>query len=243
MLETKTIEYIMAKAAKSKRKMYEIAEDIEIPLIRACWSKKAKVILTSDLHHNAMSVLPELVSRLDDPKEWIFVSAGDMAGSGVKGSDGDSSEALQYAQGVFKKVFFVHGNHDLEVPFLSTMRNDDGSYCHLHDRVQDIPEIGKIGGVDGIISSKKKLQRLPLKEYLRVLDKVTRQSLDLLVTHEVPKITDGKVGREEILTPVLDSRTGYHLFGHHHFREGWCFPIRKTCFLNVDSRVLLLSSE
>ncbi|BBM86869.1 metallophosphoesterase family protein [Candidatus Uabimicrobium amorphum] len=213
-----------------------------VTIIEAEGDVQCPIILTSDLHNNTDLVLNHLEEVLPKAKDWTFISAGDMAGDGKKGGDGDAIPHLQWAKGLFRRVYFVQGNHDFNSPHAQKMKNSDGTLCHLSRRRQNIAELGWIAGMDGIISSKKKLHRTPKKEYFREIQNLAKKGLQWLVTHEVPcipSISKQKKGYAQLTEIVTNSNIQCHVFGHCYFSE-WYGKIKSSSFFGVDGRVILL---
>ncbi|WP_372368932.1 metallophosphoesterase [Candidatus Uabimicrobium sp. HlEnr_7] len=205
----------------------------------------APVILTSDLHHNALELMDLIAEKVQTPREFIFISAGDMAGTGIIGSNGDPTMAIEKASSYFKKVFFVNGNHDQTSSILQGKRNADKSNCHLHNRVQSIDSFGTIAGVDGIISRKKLLHRIPKQNYIDTLHRVVASSPQWLITHEIPEIpeiTNKSSGDFDLRELVINSGVRFHVFGHHSFKNFYG-TINNTTFINVDSRVICMRNS
>ncbi|WP_372366689.1 metallophosphoesterase [Candidatus Uabimicrobium sp. HlEnr_7] len=213
-----------------------------IKIIEGKIDTQCPMIITSDLHSNTKLVLDYLEKKLEKTKEWTFISAGDMAGNGKKGSNGDATPNLQWAQGLFRRIYFVQGNHDLESSITKSMKNSDGTYCHISRRIQEIEELGYIAGIDGIMSTKKKLHRISPKEYFREIKRLTKEKLEWLITHEVPcipSISKQKKGSSELAKIVIENNVKHHVFGHCYFPH-WHGTIKNSRFLAVDGRVLLL---
>ncbi|BBM82949.1 metallophosphoesterase family protein [Candidatus Uabimicrobium amorphum] len=203
------------------------------------------VVITSDLHHNAVELVDVIAEKVQRAQDFIFLSAGDMAGTGILGSNGDPTRAMERASSHFKKVFFVNGNHDEVSDILQGKRNTDGSHCHVHNRVQTIDELGVIAGVDGIISRKKLLHRMPKKDYVRILQSVVASSPEWLLTHEIPQIPEiinKSSGDFDLREIVKKSEVRFHIFGHRSFKNFYG-TLGKTTFINVDSRVVCMRRE
>lgn len=203
------------------------------------------VILTSDLHHNALELMDLIAEKVKNPREFTFISAGDMAGTGIIGSNGDPTTALEMASCYFKKVFFVNGNHDEPSSILQGKRNVDKSNCHLHNRVQSVNSLGTIAGVDGIISRKQLLHRIPKKIYMDILHRMVASSPQWLITHEIPQIpeiTNKASGDFDLRELVINSEVRFHVFGHHSFKNFYG-TIDKTTFINVDSRIICMRNS
>lgn len=200
------------------------------------------VVITSDLHHNAVELMDVIAAKVERARDFVLLSAGDMAGTGILGSNGDPTLAIERACSYFKKVFFVNGNHDEVSHILQGKRNSDGSYCHLHNRVQTIDELGIIAGVDGIISRKKLLHRTPKKDYMCILQNMVVSSPQWLLTHEIPQIPEivnKASGDFDLRETVVKSQTRFHIFGHRSFKQFYG-TLGNTTFINVDSRVVCM---
>lgn len=185
-----------------------------------------KFLLSSDLHSKAMSIFRTLdVEGL--LKDANVILAGDMSGEALakKGSDGDALPLYRFILSRAKRLYFVQGNHDIFSPEQEELKNKDGTFCCLHDKVVLTP-FGKIGGINGIVGKPNRGKHVySKKEYNSYLQKLRQAKVDILVTHE----------------PITDKIARVHLYGHHHeplvLDSGFVNQHR----INLDARVIVLS--
>jgi len=148
-------------------------------------------ILLSDMHAVALEIAQKLES-MDLLKDSIVIAAGDMAGTGKIGSDGDPYEAYKYFLDHSKAFYFVQGNHDYYSDEVEGLRNKDDTFCSLDRYVVTLGEAGlRVGRVHGIIGKDKpELHKFPRGVYQTYLRQVLGKGLDVLVTHETPSTFD-----------------------------------------------------
>ena len=198
------------------------------------------VIMISDAHSHTQSIIDYLVNNYDLSK-YIILTTGDMAGEHLYGSDGVPTEFYKLFLEHGNSFYFVQGNHDLpdENKECNTLKNKNGLRCMIHGQLSKIP-LGRIGGVNGIISSKKKHHPYKILEdtYLGYLDKYIGQCLNVLLIHDTPKHSDQVIGKEEIWKRVKKIRPNVCVYGHCHHSEPYYFidGIHLFC---ADSRVLI----
>lgn len=192
-------------------------------------------ILTGDLHTYGLQVFQTLHSYIDLNK-FIVLSVGDMAGNGNKGADVDPTELYTFINEHSKKFYYVQGNHDLQSPTTSDHNIVDGTVVNT--------EIGKIGGVNGIISDKKRLYRLPEKEFLQHIQSSLNQNINILLTHETPALP---VFDPKYKTPCIGQKSLYsslkspliYVYGHCHHTVFYHY-ISGIHFINADARVIIV---
>lgn len=186
-------------------------------------------ILLSDMHDMALTIA-EILHKMGHLKDSIVIAAGDMAGTGKLGSDGDPIAVYSYFVEHAKAFYFVQGNHDYFSDACESLRNSDGSLCSLDQKTADVGGL-RIGGVHGIIGKDKPgVHKRPANIYHCYLKNVLKRGIDVLVTHETPTTIDGKLLKGLPL----------HLFGHHHRNK--ILEIAKSGETSVclDGRVLFL---
>jgi predicted phosphodiesterase len=71
-------------------------------------------IVTSDLHNHAEAVFERIKNETNiNIKDFHIITAGDMAGQGYFGSDGNPTKVYKYLSKNSKSLLVVQGNHDL----------------------------------------------------------------------------------------------------------------------------------
>jgi len=190
-------------------------------------------ILTSDLHTHGLNVFTTLISYINLDK-FIVLSVGDQAGDGRKGTDSDPTELYNFIGENSESFYYIQGNHDLISP--TTINNNiaDGTIINT--------KIGKIGGINGIISEKKRLYCLPEKDFLGYIKKL--ENIDILLTHETPAlpILDSKykvpcIGQQSLYSALKSPLI--HVYGHCHHTEFYHY-ISGIHFINADARVIII---
>lgn len=187
------------------------------------------VVTMSDLHSVSFDLIKKMVKSKYIKPNSIVIMTGDMAGTGKLGPAGDADpyQLYQYMLENCASLYFVQGNHDIKNSEVYNLKNPDGTPCCVSDVVIDTP-IGRIGGLDGIISKQsipdrhKYLESEYLKRYKRVKD----MKPEIMLTHQPP-------AEQLIFAPV-------HLFGHAH-TDNYNKVLNGCTCLNMDSRVFIFS--
>lgn len=217
----------------------------DLPRIEVTWMEGSpyteNVLITSDLHKDLVPVLDHLDTILR-PEEWVFISAGDMAGTTRFGVDGNPTEGYRRILKEFKVFYFIAGNHDILDEECQTWTNKDGSPCDL--AVGGVREIAgqKFLGQHGIISTKQKPNRFSLEEYQKPFKAGTK--VHTVVTHQPVQI-DGfapeirPCGLEPV---VIELKPSLYVFGHHHV-EPALLTAGEITYLSCDSRVFLFEKN
>jgi hypothetical protein len=167
-----------------------------------------------------------------------------MAGNLIFGADGDPTEFYRYLvqDAKVKSLSVIQGNHDLP-PKPTDPSKALIEQCFLPDGKVHNTDLGRIGGVHGIISNKPHPYKVPEKTYLQHLKRLRGQKLDILVTHDTPRfIYNGQefIGKDEIYNEVLLIKPKIYIYGHcHHYRVHT--EHKGIHFLNVDGRVLIIN--
>jgi len=212
-----------------------------LPQIDVIWLSGApytrNILFSSDLHKDLIPAL-DYLQGLIDPAEWIFISAGDMAGTDQFGEDASPSKGYQRILDAYKAFYYVAGNHDILEPEILEMTNNDGSPCNLSGRTVQIGD-HVFGGVGGIIGNEKKLNRLSLENFERTLKKLHK--VNTLIAHQPvsvsrfePKLSSsGLEPSIERMAPIIN------VFGHARLDPVWVAH-GDTTYLNADGRILLL---
>lgn len=166
-----------------------------------------------------------------------------------RGATGDVTGVwLEFAR-TFAWVAGVAGNHDL-FPEGGASRQLErcASVAILDGEIFDDSGL-VIGGVSGIIGTKRKVGRKPERLFLELLTRVLKHNPAIVVLHQGPPgRTPGQVGeasiREHLNRHLKRSQQVLVICGHAHWNEplsteskaGWTV-------VNVDSRVLVLLPE
>lgn len=198
------------------------------------------VIMISDAHSHTQAVINYLMIHYDLSK-YIIITVGDMAGELIYGSDGVPTEFYKQFLEHSHRFYFVQGNHDLpdENKECNKLKNKDGSLCMVHGKVFNTP-IGRIGGINGIVSSRKKAHPYKIHEekYLGYLDIYGKHRLDVLLIHDTPQHSDKVIGKPEIWDRVKKIKPRVCIYGHCHHQKPYYF-VDGIHLFNADSRVLI----
>lgn len=106
-------------------------------------------------------------------------------------------------------------------------------------------EIGKFGGINGIISDKKKLHRTPESQFLKHVQTLLNQNINILLTHDTPALP---IIDEKYKTPCIGQNSLYsilkgpliHIYGHCHHSVFYHY-ISGIHFINPDARVIIVT--
>jgi predicted phosphodiesterase len=185
---------------------------------------KQRIILTSDLHTKGLEVF-KLLNDQGYLKDTVVLCAGDMCGDGTKGTNMDAMPLYKFILSTnVSYLYFVQGNHDLFSNEQETLKNKDGSYCCLHNKSVESP-VGLIGGINGIIGKDDAIHhKYAENKYIKMLDKLNDQKLDIIMTHDVPR---------------KSNPAKLHVYGHHHQKYVW-FYVNKQLTCNVDARIIFM---
>lgn len=231
-------------------KINEVSLDVLTISNKLSISKLSSLIIQSlsPVHAQAQAVWDKLSTEID-LRKYIVICAGDMAGIlNIYGEDADPTQTYQFIADRAKALYIIQGNHDLppkNLKDLTEMKNKNGTYCYLPDGKSIKTELGKIGGVHGIISDKVHPYKKHLELYLKFLNRVLVEKLDILVTHDTPSVIyDNKecVGNKEIYELVKKYKQRVHIYGHCH-HPFFYHRIENTHFFNVDARILIIDRE
>ncbi len=195
-------------------------------------------ILMSDLHNNTQQVIDYLTDRYDLAK-YVVITVGDMSGNDKAGGDGVSTGFYQQLRDKSEAFYYVQGNHDLpdDQKECDSMKNYDGSLCMVHRQTIHLDKVGKIGGVNGIISNKVHPYKMAEKAYLTHL-KTYKGKLDVLLLHDTPKHSPNVVGREDIWHTIKTLNVPIVVYGHCHHTKPYYYTNRIHLF-NVDARIII----
>lgn len=203
---------------------------------------KEPTIAMSDIHSHTSEVIDRL-SMYVDLSKCVVITAGDMAGAMVYGSDADPTEDLLHLNDMSKEFYYVHGNHDAPTKEtnekLRQLLNREGKYCSL-----DAVSLPMLGGVDGIISEKAHINKFPKHTYLQKLERVLKSKVHVLLTHETPCIPkyysngDRYIGNMELFELVNKYKPKVHMYGHCHHPEPFSL-INGVQYVNLDARIII----
>lgn len=191
-------------------------------------------IVMSDIHGNTNELI-HMLNEYVNLSKFIVITAGDMAGQHLYGSDGDPSDYYEFLKNQSLQFYYVQGNHDLP-----SKKKIDGSLdCKTVNT-----SIGKIGGVDGIISGKNHAYKFYESDYMAKLRDVLMKNPHIIVTHDTPSIPinnkygERYIGRENIYEMINKSKVKIHIYGHCH-HEQIINVVNGKHYINVDGRVLI----
>lgn len=203
-------------------------------------------VIMSDIH----SKTPELVKILNEYlhlDKFVVLTAGDMAGEDIFGTDGDPTPSYKYLNEICKEFYFVQGNHDLpdyENHEETKMKNKQNKRAMIKNGESVNSLIGKIMGINGIISNKSHPYKMSKYKYFEHLQKGLSKRPTILMTHETPSIyafyDDGAryVGNEEIFKIVNKRKPKIHIYGHCHHPQFYNH-INGVHYINADARVII----
>lgn len=203
------------------------------------------VIAMSDIHSHT----PELVVMLDEfvnLDQFVVITAGDMAGEHIMGSDGIPTPEYQYINNRAKEFYFVQGNHDLpdNENKQYTIKNKQNNYAMIQNGVSTKTLVGSISGVHGIISGKPHPYKMSRYNYNILLKKALSRHPYILITHDTPSIPkfydngDRYNGSTELFDLVDKFKPKIHFYGHCHHPEFYNL-INNVHYINLDGRVLI----
>lgn len=211
-------------------------------------------IITSDLHSHTKQVF-YLLEKYLKLENFTVIAAGDMAGAQIFGSDGDPTEDYEYMIERCGEFYFSQGNHDL--PSYDNngrekrLRNHNSHFgnhtlCSLEESQSVDSRIGKIAGLDGIISDRKHPYKFHHKEYCQKMMKKLETHPQIFVTHDTPAIPrkydrsdDNYVGNDMIFNKINKYKPKIHIYGHCH-HPTYHNLINGVNYICADARVIIL---
>ncbi|MHA1992080.1 MAG: metallophosphoesterase family protein [Candidatus Hodarchaeales archaeon] len=204
------------------------------------------VIITSDLHENTLKVM-QIVDQRYGLKNFNVITAGDMAGLGIAGSDSNPIESYKYIVEKAKTFFFVQGNHDLPDPdhLDKKLVNKISIKCNIDGKIVNT-SLGKIVGINGIMSEKFHPYKIPSSRYLDLVEKLLRgkKRVDIFITHETPAINDELTlfkGNSKLFEYINKFKPRIHIYGHCYHK----FPIKLVNgvkYISADGKVLIFQA-
>ena len=208
-------------------------------IVIQCGLYPEPLIAMSDIHAQTALVLNKLEEKFQLNK-FTVLTAGDMAGTLTMGTDGDPTEFYVRLAAICKEYHFVQGNHDnpdkkhLEEKLQCST---NGAYCMIQNGQTINTTIGKIAGVNGIISDKNHPYKISEDTYLKYLTKALKKKPYVLLTHDTPALLSLK-GNKEIYKLVSKHRPKIHMYGHCHHNDFHYYD-NNTHYFNLDSRILV----
>lgn len=208
------------------------APDLPVRLLGECLPR----ILIND-------VLPTL--GLEDPNRVATFLAGDfyaVPALDKRGGRGDVTSVWHAFVDCFAWVAGVAGNHDLFGERAETRPQCRPSMHYLDGDVVDMAGL-RVGGIGGIIGKPSRPQRREETNYIRTLESVLSQRIDVLLMHEgASGTTADQRGNPRILAALEQQPPKLVICGHNH----WPHPLARfrsgLQILNVDGRVVLLTA-
>jgi Icc-related predicted phosphoesterase len=205
-------------------------------------------IAMSDIHSHTAALI-DMLQEYVDISQCTVITAGDMAGNMVYGSDGDPTEDLLHLNLLSREFYYVHGNHDVPNKHMDGITNAAGKRCA-------VPTV-RMAGVDGTISNKSHVNKFPRDVYLEKLERVLKMRPWTLVTHEtpaIPKLHDSLtsslqaksdpewepnlIGNMDVYKIVNKYKPKVHIYGHCHHPCPF-YDIGGVHYVNVDARVII----
>lgn len=221
------------------------------------------LIVTSDLQGNIRTnteilllgeVLPEflknlLVTELKDirPESTGVLLCGDMYATLLKrGGLGDVRSVWYAFREQFRWVSGVAGNHDDFGTFhdkLEFILKEEDIFFLEKDSVE-VDDL-KIGGVSGIIGTKRKTNRVPESDFLDYIEDRLRKKPDVLLLHEGPSYEEKDLWGSPEVREVLEKSKRPILVcsGHCHWSKHLVELENKTQVLNADGKVFILTKK
>ena len=200
------------------------------------------VIVTSDLHKDALRVFEHLKGQLKAPEEWHVVTCGDMAGTTQWGEDATPLRVLEFILESFRSLNFVLGNHDTVSEAIKSLRNSDGEPCFLDKHPRELAG-RRVCGVSGIMGLRRRPGRLAPDVFTEAVGESLGEQAaqSVLFTHETPRLSgfQPSIGQDALAVAVQQGVPAAHFFGHCHL-EPIALEHHGTMFVNVDGRVLLV---
>jgi len=140
-----------------------------------------------------------------------------------------------------KRINWSLGNHD----FLEDQqRKRLIEFENLILLAQNLETIGGInfGGIDGVIGTNNKDNRITPEEFKLCIKKLHRQKTNVLVLHEGPEVTSqGLMANEFITSTLSDYNFPLIISGHAHWKTA-ISKVNESQVVNVDGRVIVVQT-
>jgi len=150
-----------------------------------------------------------------------------------RGGSGDVTSVWNAFHDDFGQVIGVHGNHDMV---------DNDLLCDdviiLDGNTHDFLGL-KVGGVSGIVGSVNRNQRKTEEDFMKALQKVNKDDVDILLLHQGPDALDGRIGDPLIRQQFEQKGNALVAFGHCPWDDFYAEQGEHQV-LNVDGKVMLL---
>ena len=218
---------------------YQFDEKVIIHVKSNLFSSEHPTILMSDMHYHTPVVFRKLAEYFDLSK-CVVLTMGDMAGdNNIFGADGNPTEDYEFMANSAREFYFVQGNHDQ--PCWKGTHLDIKNRCGQKAMIQNGSSVkslvGKISGVNGIISDRKHPYKLHYRAYLDFMKKGLATRPDIFMTHDTPKVNDGP-GQPYIFTLIDKYKPKIHLYGHCHHWD-WYTKINNVHYICADARIVV----
>jgi predicted phosphodiesterase len=161
----------------------------ELIIIQSDHFGQHPVIAMSDIHAQTQNVIDKLDQKFLLSR-FVVLTAGDMAGTLTMGTDGDPTAFYQQLSDKCQEFYFVQGNHDMpdKMNVEKKLTTVNGTPCMIPNGQTINTSIGKIGGVNGIISDKHHPYKLSESDYLKHLTRALEKRPSILLTHDTPAL-------------------------------------------------------
>ena len=221
------------------------------------------LIVTSDLQGNIRSndeilllgeVLPEFLKNLLEtelkdirPEATGVLLCGDMYATLLKrGGLGDVRSVWYAFREHFRWVAGVAGNHDDFGTFHEKLefKLKEQDIYFLEKENVEVDQL-KVGGVSGIIGTKKRTNRVPESDFLDyILDSLMKKP-DILLLHHGPSYEEKDLWGSPEVREVLEmsKRPVLVCSGHCHWSKHLVELKNKTQVLNADGKVFILTKK
>ncbi|PHS12937.1 MAG: hypothetical protein COA86_17790 [Kangiella sp.] len=218
------------------------------------------LVITSDLqgvsmpseNNNAQTLANEFIDTLllmseigDLPglDKILLILAGDLFASLTDNRRGLSGNIFPFLKRVadLKELqsLVVLGNHDQLESEEKEILDKHSNFHLLDNKTIDIGGV-IFGGIDGVIGSNGKPNRVTPENYLKQIKKLKQQNTDVLILHEGPLIeTENLLGNEFITNYLVHNSFPLVVSGHAHWNT-ISAKLSDSQILNVDSRVLVI---
>ena len=190
----------------------------------------------------AHEILPELGL---DPQRTGVILAGDLytvAALDKRGGAGDVTPVWQAFGREFQWVAGVAGNHDT---FGDACRPAASMGVNIHYLDGEEVRLSglRIAGIGGIVGNPRRPQRKNDQQYAACLERCIHDLLDILVLHDGPGVPNQGLKGSALIGMTVDMLPPRLIIrGHSHWETPLARLLRGTDVLNVDGRVVILST-